>query len=634
MTHMKGILRMIRRLFTVLVGIVLTVVSSIVSAQQITVGPNVQVSKANSNRSHTEMSIAADPDDPKHLLACSIITNSEGPPKASTIAYVSFDGGATWEPTREVNEYLKAGDPGCTLGPSGTAYFIADVTPKSLQKFTVLYRSKDGGRAWLPAIEMSYIERPSIRVDDRSQKYKSNIYINGWSFIRDIQSGYPTGGVSLGRSLNGGQSFERVTRFPLENDRHYISGMGNCGILSDGTVACVFSQSNDDAPLEDQVQSLRLRTKLKVITSSDGGASLSNPVTVADYHMMRRPPGTTSIVPTLAVHEGDGSFKDRIYVTWADVTSGRSEISFAYSADQGKTWSRPRYINDDHPFDVANLSLGPDDFMPTVAVNRDGVVGVMWYDRRENRDNLGWHVRFSASLDGGETFLPSVKISESPARFDETIKWPVFFWRAVSGGGSSASPGPILNLDLEVMGQLFNGGDYNGMATDADGVFHPLWADNRTGLHQLWTTRISVKGVVQPNPELKNLEDITEKVTLEILRAEYDRKTDSLTLDVRVTNTSKNNLLTPFKARIVDLKSDIAGQLAIITEQNHRHGIGALLNLGEANNGSTLRPGESTGVKRLIFQLSNTRPLAHGRDVKLGLVNLEMLVFGRIQPQR
>jgi hypothetical protein len=634
MTHMKGIVRMTRCLSTVLVGIVLTMFASIVSAQQITVGPNVQVSKANSNRAHTEMSIAANPDDPKHLLACSIITNSEGPPKSSTIAYVSFDGGATWMATREVNEYLKSGDPGCTLGPARSAYFITDVRTTPYDIFTTLYRSKDGGRTWLPAIEMRHIERPSIRVDDRSQKYKGNIYINGSISIGDVDGDSRSYGIGLRRSVNGGESFEQVSRLALQNDRHYINGMGNCGILSDGTVACVFSQSNDDAPVEDQVQSLRLRSKLKVITSSNGGASLSKAVTVADHYMMRRPPGTTSIVPTLAVDEGNGPFKDRIYVTWTDVSSGRSEISFAYSSDKGKTWSQPILINDDRPFDFANPSLGPDDFMPTVAVNRSGVVGVMWYDRRENPDNLGWHVRFSASLDGGDTFLPSVKISESPTRFDAGTKWPVFFWRAVSGGGSNALPGPVLNLDLEVMGQLFNGGDYNGMAADAAGVFHPLWADNRTGLHQLWTAGVSVRGVVKPNPELTDLEDITEKVTLEILRAEYDRKTDSLTVDVRLTNTSKNNLLTPFKARIVGLKSDIAGQLAIIAEQNDRKGIGALLSFAEANNSSTLQSGESTGVERLIFQLSNTRPLARGRDVKLGLINLEMLVFGRIQTSR
>jgi hypothetical protein len=47
---------------------------------------------------------------------------------------------------------------------------------------------------------------------------------------------------------------------------------------------------------------------------------------------------------------------------------------------------------------------GPDDFMPAIAVNPSGAVGVMWYDRRDKPDDLGYFVRFSASVDGGETF--------------------------------------------------------------------------------------------------------------------------------------------------------------------------------------------------------------------------------------
>ena len=603
-----------------------------VSAQQtqISVGPNVRVSVANSTRAHTELSIAADPEDPKHLLACSIITNSEGPPKASTIVYVTFDGGTTWTPTRETSEFFKSGDPACTLGQSGSAYFVADVRTSQENPFTVVYRSSDGGRTWLPPVEMSYIERPSIVVDVSKSAYREYVYVNGWSAVKDFDGTKRGFGIGLRRSVNSGRSFEPpIIRLPLENDRHYTNGMGNCRILSDSTIVCVFSQSNDDSPVENQVQSLRLNSKLKIITSSNGGESFSNAVTVSEYHMMRRPPGTSSLNPTLAVDQGDGPFKDRIYVTWADVSSGRSEISFAYSSNKGKTWSNPQSINDDQPFDFANLSSGPDDFMPSVAVNRDGVVGVLWYDRRESTDNLGWHARFTASLDGGETFLPSVKVSEAPAKFDADTRWPVFYWRAVSGGGSSSLPGSTLNLNLEIMGQLFNGGDYGGIAADAAGVFHPLWADNRTGLHQLWTAAVSVKGVAKANPELNGLEDVTEKVTLDILRAEYERKSDLLIVDVRLTNTSKHNLRGPFKARVVGLKSDVGGQVAI-TSQSKREGVGALLNFSEAT-ASTLQPGESTGVKRLVFNLTNLRPLAQGRDIKLNLLRLEMLVLGYVE---
>ena len=43
----------------------------------------------------------------------------------------------------------------------------------------------------------------------------------------------------------------------------------------------------------------------------------------------------------------------------------------------------------------------------------------------------------------------------------------------------------------------FNGGDTAGLAADADGVFHALWIDSRTGVHQMWTATIAVRGVVR-----------------------------------------------------------------------------------------------------------------------------------------
>src|SRR5438309_652707 len=82
----------------------------------------------------------------------------------------------------------------------------------------------------------------------------------------------------------------------------------------------------------------------------------------------------------------------------------------SYSTNKGKTWSAAKVVSDDQP---AAGGRGPDDFMATPAVNRDGVVGMLWYDRRDNPDNVGYYARFSASLDGGETWLPSVRVSES-----------------------------------------------------------------------------------------------------------------------------------------------------------------------------------------------------------------------------
>src|SRR3712207_8750402 len=49
---------------------------------------------------------------------------------------------------------------------------------------------------------------------------------------------------------------------------------------------------------------------------------------------------------------------------------------------------------------------------PSVAVNKDGVVGLTWYERRKEAGGECQHLYFTASLDGGKSFLPQVRRSE------------------------------------------------------------------------------------------------------------------------------------------------------------------------------------------------------------------------------
>jgi hypothetical protein len=591
------------------------------SAQQkvITVGPNVRVSAANGERSHTEMNIATDPLDAKHLVACSIARFQEAYGR-STVFYASFDGGKTWTPTLDTKMFPDSGDPYCTIGPTGITYLLAVVRTAPLTLFVKVYRSEDGGRTWsLPVGLPTFMDRPSIITDPLDEK---RLFVNGFAGVRDISGGSSRSGFGLSRSLDGGASFEApFTRGAVENERHFITGMGNCVFLSDSTLACAITQSDDDAPIEDQVQSVRLKQKVKVIKALRGGEQFANAVTVESFYTIRKPPGTTNFNPNLAVDSSDGPFKDRLYLVWPDVNTGRMQISFAYSSDKGETWSKPKHVNDDQTFDVLDPARGPDDFMPTVATNRDGVVGVAWYDRRESEDNLGWHVRFSASLDGGETFLPSVRVSEAPAVFDQNAKWPVFYWNAVSGGGSWLPGGP-LNVDLQISGQLFNGGDYAGIAADADGRFHPIWADNRTGTHQVWTSAITVnaRGILHGSTDLAQLEDVTGNVTLEVMATQYERSDNTLTVEARLKNTSAKNLTSPLKVKIVSMSSDLAGQVRLLSEKTGVFDV--------TLSSYFLPPGETTLVKKLIFQMADIHPLKRGRDIKLGVIDLDLLVLG------
>ena len=70
----------------------------------------------------------------------------------------------------------------------------------------------------------------------------------------------------------------------------------------------------------------------------------------------------------------------------------------------------------------------------------------------------GCNVRLRVSLDGGETWQPSVQVNET------AIKSSVWELR-----------------------------DTAGLAADSAGTFHAVWIDDRTGTTQVWTAAVRVE---------------------------------------------------------------------------------------------------------------------------------------------
>jgi hypothetical protein len=132
-----------------------------------------------------------------------------------------------------------------------------------------------------------------------------------------------------------------------------------------------------------------------------------------------------------------------------------------YSPDGGRTWKPSLVPTDNQATDTT------DQFMPTLTVNRDGVVGLLFYDRRDNPDNKSFYARFTASLDGGATWLPSVRLSAAPYSAGEVAQKSAF---------------------------AYNGGDTAGLVASANGIFHAFWVDDRTGVPQVYTSAVRVAG--------------------------------------------------------------------------------------------------------------------------------------------
>jgi hypothetical protein len=620
------------------------------AAAQISVGPNVQVSRSRAQTPHFELLAAADPTNPDHLMGCSIIYPKLAI-RGATIVYASFDGGKTWDVTIDEQALAGTGDPICTYGLDNVAYYVvlslSDQRLNRKTSNTLIYRSTDGGRTWGPHDSTTFVDREFALVDNTSSKYRGTLYINGTWSLGAMQGSRSTTAMGLIRSRDGKHFEGPAARLAI--GRRWILGMGNSVVLSDGSLVLVtdvipnyFSDDGDNAtgaipaPLPG-----RANGTLEVVTATNGGETISASTKVADL-WQASPYTATSINPYLAIDATNGPFKDRVYCVWPDQRSGRTEIYVSYSSDKAKTWSPPQLINDDRP--PPDPTQGPDHLMPVIAVNKNGVVGIVWYDRRDNPDKLGYWVRFTASLDGGDTWLPSKRVSEAPSSF-EAIDRAALGYSARGGGtptgaAPDAPPPPArsggnpLTLSAAINGFSYQGGHYSGMAADAAGAFRPMWVDNRTGVAQIWTAPVSVAGVAAKNGggELASLDDVSSKVALDLADTRFDRGSGTVTFEARLKNTSKDTVKAPVKARVVTLQSQV-GIPAVANADNRVTGVGAVFDFTPMLRNGTLLPNDSTPAKAITVRLSDIRLPVAGKRMNSGLVTIGTRVLATPKPE-
>jgi hypothetical protein len=586
-------------------GVVALMSPGMILAQKvgrITVGPNVHVSKGLPTATHDEVLIDADPENANRLIACSIYQPDHGLFSERDVVYVSLDGGKTWSEPMDVDSIATGGtkpktnhyvDPTCVFGINGTMHFGSMPVQA--------YWSSDNGKTWNRS-EMQVpgsTDRDFLIVDQSGGKYNGRVYMHAQMSGPVLDKGYMDMAITLWRSLDGGKTFERpIQAFPNPNQESGVGfHPGNSVVLSDGTWAAVVNHlqtlpwigsPNDKA------------AHIKVITSTDGGETLNKAVTVADAY--RPTTGAASTLPMMAADTRSALFKDRMYVTWDDRVNGRFQIMLSYSDDRGKTWATPRIVNDDQRYrdeegmrrDVGRIA---------VAVNKAGVVGVVWEDRRDNTKNeFDYDLRFTASLDGGDTFLPSVKVSEKPKLHGPGERWIT----------SAQSPnwGAKNTFDVEKQSTGFH---TIGLTADANGVFHPVWTSNPTGVNQVYTATMTVEGspVKFGNTSLASSNDLTSQVKIEVVGSFYDPVTRRVTVRTRLRNDGKDTITGPVKVRGIIMTSEAttSGTAAAFGAENGVSGPGATWDFTNQISGGALVPGATTAERTLVFELGELRAM-------------------------
>jgi hypothetical protein len=594
-------------------------------AQSITVGPNRMVSASLPGWEHSEYVADADPSDPKRVMVCSMrFSQSEN--RLTTGIYTSFDGGEKWVLSHvdSSSRFGIVGDPACAYGVNGDAFLVTlslrDTTPSDHKDGVAyadwsmgggseemhVFRSPNGGRSWLPPVKMGMVDREQLQVDrGKDSPFRGRMYLHG-----------RVGTIWVIYSDDSGRTWKRSDETTVADGGLMLRWSDT--ILPDGTYLLPFGISHVAKGITPQT------SVLAVAASTDGGKHFGLPIPVRGL-----PTGCAEAA--LASDHSTGVFRGRLYLAWGEMYRNRCALFIVYSDDKGRNWSSPIRATAPRPAPAGQYEAVT---IPQIAVNGRGVVGIAWYDwgmqvvKREAR------LYFTASLDGGDTWLPSVLVSAHPF----TIKNPPeFAARAVSrGGGRRRDEGRTDTVDVSVSPSPvayypWNSapGDYAGMAGGADGVFHTFWIGNRTGVGELYTARVTVSGTVGRvrDGELANLENLTSAIEFQYTSSVWNSKTRTISLEYRMLNTSRDTIRRPLKLRIVRLESDL-GVPTLLLGQTSTGETATILDLSRALPASGLAPGQATLPQAMRVKLDDVVDVLdwNQRDI----VHLNMQVYATV----
>jgi hypothetical protein len=544
-----------------------------------------QISTAHPKRPHIESFLAIDPHDSKHMIAASMVGNADGKP--GTNVYVSFDGGEHWSASR-----IAPRDSALLIGGDPTVYFTREGTPLFMlgtrvhgRPATVISRSTDGGRSWPAPLVLPYRDRPYIAFDTTGQRLDGTTYFGGQfsSFL-------------LSRSVDSARTFEYAQIISRD-----VGGpdptMPIRGVLTDMLVtpsgvlvmpfmsALDMRDSTQAPPARDSVTDWRMR----VLVSDDGGRTFLGAREGPPLHFLGGFRGLQATGAARAVvDQSRGKYRGRIYLTWSDWDAKRKAmvVRVAFSDDLGKSWKTS--IANDNASDR-------DPNNPAIAISPEGIVALVWNDRRDDSKNRCWRLYGAISTDGGETFLPNVKLSDAPTCTNAPGNWVLSAWDQYDDWTEPTRPRPGFGLTAMVPVRFPNGGDTQGLVADANGFFHAAWINGETGALQLWYTKFAVDSQLVVTMRAQNAEhasgsaaapvppgrvDVTQELTFVMSDPRIDFARGTLEVSMRVLNPTTRCINGPLDVVADRLTSAAAKAMGlenfkIANADNKQDGVGA-----------------------------------------------------------
>jgi hypothetical protein len=267
-----------------------------------------------------------------------------------------------------------------------------------------------------------------------------------------------------------------------------------------------------------------------------------------------------------AIDDTRGPHRGRIYAVSPAYDRGRYQVKLWSTDDLGKNWKSSTVSEDTTGHSPSNA---------VVAVNRDGVVAVIWSDRRDDPKGHCFRLYGAISTDGGERFRPHARLSDAPVCPTAPANWQLAGWYQYDYWSDPVHPRPGFGITAFVPVRFPNGGDTHGLVADRDGVFHAAYIDGRRGRMDLWSVALAVDSTLAgqtramnaaatttaPAPLPAHWDDVTQELELAVGRPTIDFAAGLLSVDVRLVNKSGRAARGPLTV-VVDELTD-AGDAAM-----------------------------------------------------------------------
>lgn len=359
--------------------------------------------------------------------------------------YASTDGGATWTGSDTCNGapiLFHRGDPGVAIDRNGT--FI--LTRLGFSPGLYSHSSTDLGATWSGQrrIAANDQDRADLATDGDPASPRYGTTYAAW--VR-FSPPFP---VLFASTTDGGAGWSDSAQVnvPIQRSQGADIEVGPGGIL----YVCWAGVGSTSPFTEDFVGFAR---------SVDGGASWEVTENAFDINGIQGTlPSKGNIrvngLPRLAVDPHDAG---RLYIVTTEKNLSPAgsdpDIILRASSDSGRSWSAAVRVNRDPP------DNGKVQYFPAVAIDRWGELNILYYsDEATTADSAGVHL---ARTLGGHTGS----------------------WETAEIADHRFLPQPIGGLGAGYQG--------DNIAIVATGDFlRPVWADNSSGVYQLWTCAVEV----------------------------------------------------------------------------------------------------------------------------------------------